>query len=457
MKRRDFLKMAGLLGIDGALPLMPSMRLFAAHDGYTGPLWLTIDARGGWDPTSFCDPKGYADPADPARINNYPASAIENVGNFSIAPPPDSFLSGGAFYNASLYSAKQFFQSHLERILVINGIDSQTNAHSDGARHNWSGELARRGYPNFGALVAGTLANSRALPFITNGGYSAGGGLLTPVRMDSRGLNALFEVSYPNRSQDPKSSTSRTYYSNEMVDLITKTSADRLAALTAAQNLTRVKSSMENLSTARVSSAHMTDLADNLEQNAEKPLTDFNGRTAARDLYRQGRLALAAYETGVSAAAHISMGGFDTHANHDQNHYPRLMDFLQGIDGILAEAQSRGLSDRVIMVVGSDFGRTNKYNGGNGKDHWPITSMLCIGASQLGIQGNRVVGQTTAAHKAINIDPQTLQPDVNGTNSNALRLTPAHVHRALRNLAGVSTSPQVVNFVLKGEDIDLLG
>ena len=44
----------------------------------------------------------------------------------------------------------------------------------------------------------------------------------------------------------------------------------------------------------------------------------------------------------------------------------------------------------VVVVVASDFGRT-RYNGDGGKDHWPITSMMMMGA---GISGGRVIGQT---------------------------------------------------------------
>jgi len=450
MKRRDFLKAAGLLSVGSVLPMVPSLKLYAAHDNYAGPLWLTIDARGGWDPTSFCDPKGYADANDPARLNNYPSANIEQVGNFSVAPPPDSFAT-----NTTLFTTKDFFQNHFEKLLVVNGIDSQTNSHSDGQRHNWSGELARQGFPNIGALVAGTLANNRALPFITNGGYSAGGGLTTPVRIDSRGLNALFEIAYPNRSQNAGNSSSRTYFSDDVMQLVDQANASRLDAVHDAQQLIRIKSSIEKLRSARGASAHMTDLADNLEQVPEKTLAYFNGRDRAQSLYRQGRIALAAYETGVTASAHISAGGFDTHSNHDQNHYPRLMDFLQGIDGIIQEAKDRGLDDRIVVVVGSDFGRTNKYNDGNGKDHWPVTSMMFMGNSQQVITGNRVVGQSTDAHKAVKIDPVSFAPDVDNTNSQSIRITPAYVHRALRKLAGVDNSSQATSFGLKGSDIDL--
>lgn len=452
MKRRDFLKLAGVWGAGALVPAVSPLRLYAAQGDYTGPLWITLEARGGWDPSSFIDPKGYTDPADPARINNYPAASIETVGNFLVAPPPDSFLS-----NTDLYTAKQFIQVHGSKLLVINGIDTQTNAHSDGQRHTWSGELAQKGFPNVGALIASVLAGTKAMPFVTNGGYSEGGELVTPVRVDNRSMAAVTEIAYPNHSQGKNSTVVREYFSPQVLNLINQANSQRLTSLQDSQRLQRIKAAMEKLQIARSASGGLDAFVDNLAQNPERPLTDFNNRTTVQAIYQQARIAMSAYESGVSAAAHISVGGFDTHSNHDQNHYPLLMDFLQGIDVLIQEAKSRALDDRIVIIVGSDFGRTNKYNAGNGKDHWPFTSMMFMGNSVNVIRGNRVVGKTDSTQKAVKIDPFTLQADDTGSNPQSIRVTPAHIHRALRNLAGVELSTAATKFALKGVDVDFFG
>lgn len=453
MKRRDFLKFSGLFGLGAVSPIFPSLQLFAAEDNYSGPLWLTIEARGGWDPTSFCDPKGYVNPTDAARLNNYPAANKIRIGNeFEIAPPPDSFID-----NTELYSAEQFFTTYASRLLLINGIDVGTNSHADGQRHNWSGELARQGFPNIGALISGVLAKNKALPFVTNGGYSVGANLVTPVRLSGSALNAMLEIAYPNRSTNPRSSTVRSYYPSEVLDLIKQTSAQRLNAEQEQQNLIRINRSMQNLEVARANSTTLSAFAENYESRNERQLADFNGRNQAHNVYKQGLVALSAYESGASAAAHIALSGFDTHDDHDARHYPRLMDLLQGIDGILQEASSRGLDNDIVVIMGSDFGRTNKYNNDLGKDHWPITSMMFMGNSNQVIRGNRVIGMTASDHKAIKIDPQTLEPDVDDTNPQSVRLTPAHIHRALRRLANIEVSTEAQQFALAGQDIDLFG
>ncbi|VAX00929.1 hypothetical protein MNBD_GAMMA22-960 [hydrothermal vent metagenome] len=466
MKRREFLKYAGLMGAGSVLPLAPSMQLFAAQDNYTGPLWITIEAQGGWDPTSFCDPKGYVDPTDPLRLNNYDKNNIITVGNFNVAPAPDRFAAGGDLYNKYIApatgssikplvsSVETFFNTHQQNLLVINGIDVKTLAHGDGQRHTWSGELGRGGFPNFGALVSGALAGNKPIPFLTNGGYSDGGGLVTPVRINGSGKDALAEIAYPNRSA--RGANPRSYFSNEVLNLIQQASASRLTDLDSAQNLPRIKTALAKLKASRVDNTILQKFVDSLEAKSLLPPSEFRSNRVYQ-MYSQGSVALSAYASGATAAAHITLGGFDTHSRHDENHYMRLMDLFEGIDAIINEAQNLGIND-TIVVVGSEFGRTNKYNenanpNNVGKNHWPITSMMFIDSSGQRITGNRVIGSTTAEHKANTIDPITLNPLAAG----GVRITPAHIHRALRKVAGVDTTIAASSdfFIPSSEDLNL--
>lgn len=440
MRRRDFLKLTGM----GAALMSPALRVFAATDTYTGPLWLFVNATGGWDPTSLWDPKGYTDPNDPLRLNNYARTAIGQVAGSPLryAPPPDS-LAG----DLTLYTAKTFYDKYHSRMLVLNGVDARTNSHDDGQRYNWSGELGRAGFPSIGALIAGVAAPVRPMSYITNGGYSVTGGLTVGSRLDQSGLAFMYEIAFPNRSQTASLASSRLYFPESGPDirsLIKATRDDRTQVLLDAQHLLRVRESIGKLLASRSGPNRFADLADNLALNTPLAQAGFNGRNIAYNLYQQGHIALSAYESGVASAVQLAMGGFDTHANHDAQHYPRLMDLLQGLDAILTEAQNRGLADRMVIVVGSDFGRTNKYNIDAGKDHWPITSMMLMGNSAQVIRGNRIIGATTDNHQAMWLDPASLAPVMAGT-SGAVRLTPGVVHQSLRRLAGVDSAPPATN------------
>jgi hypothetical protein len=123
---------------------------------------------------------------------------------------------------------------------------------------------------------------------------------------------------------------------------------------------------------------------------------------------------------------------------------------MAGVDFAWAEAERQGVADNLIIVVGSDFGRTPGYNGGNGKDHWSITSMLLMGK---GIPGNKVVGVTDERHSPLGLDPKTLKPAASG----GIRIEPRHVHYHLRKMAGLAGDPNAEQtFPLLGtEDLPL--
>jgi len=457
MHRRQFLKIASQIALATGAGFPVCSELFAATDNYTGPLWIIVNAYGGWDVTSLCDPKGYHGPSDvqnPARLNNYDKANILQTGNLFIAPPPDSFLPDEVNYDASLYHAQTFFEKYHQQLLIINGIDYQTNSHNDGQLHSFAGRL-RKGYPSFAALVAAALAPNRALAFITNGGYSNAAGLMTPTRMNTSAIKALFEIGYPNRSANPKSAKSPLYLPTDVIQLIEQASAEQHQALLSQQTLPRVRQAIEQFSNSRRSIHQLNGLADDLASTPTMPESQFNGRKKAYQMYLQGRIALAGYQQGVTCSANIRLTGFDTHTQHDKRHQPLLMDLLQGIDAIIEEAKMRQLNNNLVLVILSDFGRTNKYNKESGKDHWPIGSAMLLGNSQQTITGNRIIGATTANHKAIAIDPLSLTADVDNSNARAIRLTPAHLHRALRRLAGIENSPMALAYPLTGEDLPL--
>jgi uncharacterized protein (DUF1501 family) len=187
-------------------------------------------------------------------------------------------------------------------------------------------------------------------------------------------------------------------------------------------------------------------------QNELKKLTEFlPTQLEGSNLRRQAQIALAAYRAGICVSANLGIGGFDTHGNNDQQQFQQLAEIWDGIDYLITEAKANGVWGNMVIIVGSDFGRTPGYNSGNGKDHWSITSMLLMGK---GIPGDKVIGKTTDRHNPFNVDPNSLAPVEGG----GVRLKPGHVHRALRRLAGIDQNPIVTRFPIKEkEELALFG
>ena len=95
------------------------------------------------------------------------------------------------------------------------------------------------------------------------------------------------------------------------------------------------------------------------------------------------------------------------------------------------------MADRMVVVMGSDFGRTNKYNSQDGKDHWPYGSFIVMEKNQPWT--NRVAGETDERHFAYNMDPATLKR-AGENNPNGTHIYPKHVHKALRRYLGIENS-----------------
>ena len=425
MKRRDFLKIstaAGLMSVGG-------VRLTQAQSTFSGPYWLLIEARGGWDPTSFCDPKGRGKGPN-GDINDYDQLAIGTAGNFAYAPPPDSFPGGGG-----LFTNQEFFTNHFQRLVVVNGIDMGTNSHDVGRTAAWTGTRSRN-YPSIAAVVAGEVAPDFALPFVASSSSQSSTTIgVVPRTVVSGGeLNVVREVAFPNRSNANNADPSRQYFADGVLARVNTASAARRQRQMAEQRLERINGAQVIHDNIRgIDKSTISGFVDGMAAKSA-PNAFVQSRNAARSLFDKAQNAFAGFESGAAATAQIDIGGFDTHDDHDARHYPRLMDYMAAVDNIIQDAIDRGLGNNLIVVMGSDFGRTNRINNDNGKDHWAYGSMMVWGAPAF-INGNRIVGGTDDEQRSLRVNPSTLAIDSNG-----IELTMEYVHQSLRQVAGIQNS-----------------
>lgn len=414
MDRRDFLKLAASTGLAVVTTRSARAQCVDPPASYDGPLWIFVHAVGGWDPTLLCDPK-------PALNRTY--STVGTQGNLTYAP-------------VATHAA--FFQAHGSDLLVINGIDAETNNHDVGTRYTWSGRLSLSdAHPSLPALIAAAGAPGSALPFLTTGGYDYPAGIVSPTRIGKGSV--LPTLTDPNHvlAADTEAFRNERYHSDATLERIRTRQQERRTAFLQQRRVLPVRRELAVLFAARASEAELRRLDCHLPSTLDP------------DPFKsQVQLAMASYLAGFTACVTFSHAQFDTHGNHDTLHVPAMSGLLAKVDFIMQQAAQMMLRDRVVVVVGSDFGRTPGYNGENGKDHWPITSMMLLAPSR--IRGNRVIGGTDDGLRAYKVDPTTLASDVNGTNPAAITLRPTHIHRALRSLAGVDGSEVAQRFPLTG-------
>ena len=429
MRRRSLLKSMFAVAAGGAAGVR-APPAYAAD--YRGKFLVCVQADGGWDPTSFCDPKPNV-PGEPA-INHWASQAeVRQAGNLAYAP----FANNQAF-----------FAKHHRRMLVINGVDAQTNSHTVGVVHNWSGRNSE-GYPTPTALLAGACGGTMPAPYLSFGGYGETADVVRSTRLGDARL--LRDIAAPAASpwvdmpffHDADWATMQAF---------SRRRAERLAAM---PDLLPGEARHRRSYRSAFATDGLRAYADALpppDALAEPERHVGANATYYSTLRRQAQLAVLAFKTGVAVSADLWAWGFDTHANHDGDHAWLLGNLTDAVSYLWDYAEQHGVADRLVVVIGSDFGRTNRYNAAGGKDHWPIGSFVVMQDNQPWT--NRAVGETDALHFAQRINPATLRRD----DRDGTRIHPKHVHKALRRHLGVGEENNAVRFPLRdAEDFAFFG
>ena len=279
----------------------------------------------------------------------------------------------------------------------------------------------------FAALVAACRGPKAPLAFLTFGNYSATGNLVPMARVPyAQSLKLIANA-------DSVQGIARIPYHDDFaLDLIEKALSEGVESPPMAHpQLPRAERAQSMLYAAQANS------------KALKRVTPFISQDEPKErLARQAEIALSCFKGGVCVSANLSIGQFDSHANNDPDQMRLIPEFLSGIDYLMKRAEELKIRDKLVVVIQSEMGRTPHYNKGQGKDHWSIGSIMFMGK---GIQGNRVVGATDERQFLIPINNKTLAID----EEKGIRTRPEHIHRALRELAGIENHAFSKKFPLK--------
>jgi hypothetical protein len=437
MKRRTFLWNAAAAGLSIGVPLGFGTRRARAAS-YDGPCFMFVHAQGGWDPRFLFDPTLVKD-------QNRLYTGLGELGGIPFAPiavdPARVGLPTDQGVEAHLRSPEDFLKTHGSRLLVLNGLDTATNNHDSGTRAMASGQLSD-GYPALASLIAAEYGGSMPMAFLSGGGYDATNGLVPLSRITDPGT--LARIARPN-DINPAEADSEHFHTPATMTRILEAQRARAEAQLQGQRLPRLRAAVDALRAARETKEELGGL---LFQDELVSLP--GGLGDQQQMQRQAQLALSAFASGLSVCASVMLGGFDTHGDHDRSQSRQLWKLLGGVDFIVSYAAQKGLTERLVVVVTSDFARGPQYNGdndGSGKDHWPVSSALVLGP---GIAGGRVIGATDDEQRPRKIDKTSLALDDNG-----VVLTPGHLHRELRRLAGIGDATATAKYPISDEPLPL--
>lgn len=93
----------------------------------------------------------------------------------------------------------------------------------------------------------------------------------------------------------------------------------------------------------------------------------------------------------------VHSAGWDMHADGNNPGIVRGMEMLgrsldRAVSAFLDDVADRGLSDKILLVITGDFGRTPKTDARGGRDHWPRLGTLAFAGG--GLNMGQVIGQS---------------------------------------------------------------
>jgi hypothetical protein len=106
--------------------------------------------------------------------------------------------------------------------------------------------------------------------------------------------------------------------------------------------------------------------AFNIEAEPEKVREEYGQHDAGQRMLMARRLV----EAGVRFVV-LQYGGWDHHNDVTNSMKGQMPKFDQAYSTLIRDLDRRGMLDRTLVMVSSEFGRTPKINATRGRDHWP--------------------------------------------------------------------------------------
>jgi hypothetical protein len=373
--RRDFIRMGSIAGL-GLADIMRMQHLFASEKGDRSDVnCIFIFIVGGMPQQDMWDLK----PNAPAEIRGDFQNISTNVPGIQIS----DVLPGCA--------------TVADKMAILRSMTHDDSDHGRGFHVMMSGKKAGAGdfngnqnnnqHPCIGSMVShlgrpGVLPPYISVPnFLNSGGPSFLGPAHGPFVIDSEPAAPDFSV------RDIALPTS----------IVTKRGELRRRAL---QEINQFEKRAEQVGKQVRSLDTFYEKAFNLMSSPEarKAFDIQKEPEKVREAYGMtsiGQCSLLArrmVEAGCRFVA-VENGHWDTHRKNTYSLRELLCPaFDQAIPALLNDLQDRGMLEKTMVVVTTEFGRTPRINQLAGRDHWPNAFSIVMAGG--GVQGGQVIGET---------------------------------------------------------------
>ena len=142
--------------------------------------------------------------------------------------------------------------------------------------------------------------------------------------------------------------------------------------------------------------------AFNLAAEPEKIRNEYGMNDAGQRMLMARRLV----EGGVRFVS-MTYGGWDMHANISKGIEKQVPPFDQAYAALITDLDRRGMLDKTLVMVSSEFGRSPKINKDAGRDHWPRVFSVAFAGG--GFKRGLVYGASDPTGSEPDHDPLTVE------------------------------------------------
>ncbi len=383
LSRRGFLQIGMLAGTSLTLPQLLASRAQAELKDYehfkgTADSIIHIFLPGGMAHQESFDPKPYA----PIEYRGEMGRVQTNV--------------AGVEFGDTLAKTATI----ADRLCVIRSMTHGEAAHERGTHNMFTGYRPSPAlqFPSIGSVISHEYGSRNNLPpyvCVPNmPNEFAGSGYLSsafaPFSLGSDPADGGFKVrdlDLPGGVDDSRFATRRSALEAVNAYFLQKEKSDKINAMNSFYD-----SAYSLISSPEARAAF--DIAQ--EPDA---LRDEYGRNSAG---QRMLLARRLVEAGVRLV-NLTYGGWDMHDNIVAGFRNQMPAFDQAFHRLITDLEQRGLLDKTLVMISSEFGRTPKINGTAGRDHWPkVFSVVLAGG---GIKKGVTYGTSNATASEPEEDP----------------------------------------------------
>ena len=350
LSRRDFLQvgMIGTMGFSLSHMLrlqaseMPKVEAYAAMADSVIHIYLPggMAQHESWDPKPFASPD-YRGPYTPTKTSI-----------------PGEYV-GEKFVNIAKI---------MNKLTVVRSMTHGEAAHERGTHNMFTGYRPSPAlkFPSYGSVISHEQGSRNNLPpyvvvpsqSIPDQGTGYMSSAFGPFALGSDPANKGFAV---RDLLAPKDVTTQRFDRRRSM----LAAVDEHFRATEKSDAIGAMDSFQQAAYGLVSSAKAREAFD-LSKESDKLRDEYGRNTAGQRFLLARRLV----EAGVRMVS-VTYGSWDHHSNIKGSFDGQAPNFDQAFARLITDLQDRGMLKRTLVLVSSEFGRTPKINGTNGRDHWP--------------------------------------------------------------------------------------